>query len=198
MLTIIIILALTLLCTSAHANTVFGLSWGMTPEQVKAAGVELIDEKADVNGVMYRTKSLPQNLPDADFYVLLFGKKEGLAKIVSLLKDITDDAYGIAGKKRFKELSQTLSKKYKKEKDYIYTGMKLYDEYDEFYQCLAYQGCGSHATVFSSESQDVFLELHGLNRGKGYIKISMEAVPAWSDIVDKRREIQKEQEAEAL
>jgi hypothetical protein len=113
-------------------------------------------------------------------------------------KDITGDIYGTDGKEQYSDLKSKLTKKYDIPDSYEYVGRKLWDEPDEFYQCLAYPGCGTYASFFETKSgETVSIALKGLGRGKGYLKITYEG-PSWSDAVDAYRNKESKSDEDAL
>lgn len=113
--------------------------------------------------------------------------------------DIVDDPTGWEGKEKFDNLKFTSQDKYGNPSLNSQTiGLKLFKEYDEFYECLAYKGCGSWVSCFNTETKDICLELSGLKRGKGYLWISIEAVPEWKNALDKYKQLKDKSDADAL
>ncbi|GAB6064870.1 hypothetical protein [Deferrisoma palaeochoriense] len=184
--------------SAAGGETMFGLIWGMSPADVEQAGVSMTKEREDRNLAVYGGSSMPKNLRDAEFYHLVFDADMGLCKISVVTKDIAEDPYGTEGKARFDELSTLLSEKYKKTSGTQIVGLKLWDQQDEFYQCLAYPGCGMWASVFESETKVVALELLGLTRGRGYLRLTVEAKPEWEEALKKYNALLAESEKDAL
>ena len=103
------------------------------------------------------------------------------------------------GKKKYTNLKSQLTKKYGNPTvSFERVGGKLWDETDEFYQCLAYPGCGDYIAFFKSQSgASVVLELKGLGRGKGYLRISYEG-PSWPDAVDAYKSKEAKSDEDAL
>lgn len=57
---------------------------------------------------------------------------------------------------------------------YEYIGRKLWDEYDEFYQCLAYSGCGAWISLFESKAgESIALQLNASVAGKVLSRLGM-------------------------
>ena len=130
----------------------------------------------------------PKPFSKADFFQLLFVPNSGLQKVVMIGKDITDDLYGSSGKADYSKLKKALTKKYgDKFKSFEYIGLDLYDESDEFYQCLAYSGCGSHSSFWiDGLNGTIVLSLNGLSRGKGFLKLVYESKD-WSRHLDEMK-----------
>ena len=78
-----------------------------------------------------------------------------------------------------------LTEKYGKPKSsYHNVGVRLFKDPDEFYQCLAYDGCGFWVDVFDLPDRAILLKLNGLSRGTGFITLAYEAQPEWSKAMD--------------
>ena len=137
----------------------------MTEAQVtQLLGVE-IQEKVDsslhlgVTGIL-KVTSLPKDLTIAEFYYLIFVTEKHLQKIVMSSKDIKNDLYGSEGKKKYEKIKMSLRKKYGSPTQELETsGLKLWDDPDEFYQCLDYSGCGYWTSVFKDKKSGVTVGL---------------------------------------
>ena len=82
-------------------------------------------------------------------------------------------------------IARALTEKYGKPgNNYQSTGSKLFKEYDEFYQCLAYSGCGMWITIYESADKSISLEIKGLRRGIGYLVITTESTPQWPQALE--------------
>lgn len=161
-------------------EALFGLRWGMTVAEVKSAGVKLTRVELDRNLDTYKAPSMPKNLTDFKSYSMMFANGK-LIKMWGISKDIYNDPNGYSGKERFNALKYTLIGKYGKPKLSNQTiGNKLFEDSDEFYQCLSYSGCGQWAVVFETIDKTVGIELKGLSRGTGYLDITAEAIPQFS------------------
>ena len=160
---------------SAELEAPLGLQWGQTQKQVKAKGVTLYNcEKVQAGFTHCFAKNLPKPLSFADAYLLGFHPK--LQYVLVGGKDIVDDPYGIKGKKQFADLKQRLIAKYgKPDFSFEKVGAKLYDDSDEFYQCLSYTGCGGWYVSWKIGDASVVIEMQGASRGKGWIKLSYES-----------------------
>jgi hypothetical protein len=169
-------------------DAMFGLSWGMSPSQIKKMGIKIEKKGAQNNIYSYHCDSLPKNVSISDGYALYFDEDTALVKIIMLSNNIENDPYGREGKEQFDKMVTLLRQKYKVKDSFCYTGRKLYEESDEFYQCLKYEGCGSWTTFFESENKNICINIVGVNRGEGYIKISVEAEPEFSNAIDKSKQ----------
>ena len=176
----------------------FGLSWGMTYDQVKAKGVVLTPVGEEGGISMYTAESLPLDIGDVHEYALLFTKKRGLLKVGVYFNKIEDDIYGTKGKEDFKQLSDILKQKYTAGECAHDVGGKLFKARDEFYQCLKYKGCGLWLSLFNSEDRNISLRLDGLARGTGQISLIFEAVPGWKVTLKEKAEAEAKQRANAF
>lgn len=177
----------------------FGLYWGESESQIKARGVSLVQNKRDGEFVFFRTNKTPKNLSVADVYSLIVHDRYGLQKVTSYSKDVKDDITGSEGKKLYSQFKDSISEKYGSPKDSIeYSARRLYREYDEFYQCLRYTGCGNWSTFWNLDDKGVIsIELKGLGRGVGFIILSYEG-PNWSRAVDENKNQSSSKDKNAL
>jgi len=182
----------------ADGDALFGLHWGMSPEEVRNSGATIEFNSQDRNLFVYKATSLPKNLNDVKFYKLIFDNNQSLVKMGLLLNMITDDPAGIDGKDRFIQLEKILDKKYKKDQQRSIqsSGNNSYKNIDEFYQCLAYKGCGLWVSKFEGSNMQIAIWLHGTSRGTGYIELEAESIPEWRETIERyRNSIAKDEEA---
>ncbi len=194
------VFAFALIPTSAIAGEgPFGIDWGNSISEIEAMGVTCSNKSTKDRFTICKTASLPKNLSISEEYVLYFDKKYYLQKVKMTSKDIDNDISGSDGKETYSDLKSKLTAKYgAPTNSYEYIGRKLWDEYDEFYQCLAYSGCGAWISFFKSKAGEVVaLQLNGLGRGQGYITLTYEG-PSWSNAVDAYRSKESEADADAL
>lgn len=164
----------------------FGIKWGSTLKELEAQGVKLEKVNSEGRFSTYTTENMPKKFSLAEKYALVFDKQYQLQKVIMISKDINGDVYGTEGKEKYSSIKEKLKKKYGAPSvELERVGMALYDEADEFYQCLVYSGCGHWFTGFESKSENisVVIELKGMGRGKGFIKLTYEG-PSWSNAVD--------------
>ena len=182
------------------AEAPFGVNWGESKSAIERKGITL--ENSDRKGSIaaFKTKQLPKNLSIAEQYVLYIDNEYQLQKIIMVSKDIDEDLYGSKGKETFSDLKSKLTQKYGNPTNELErVGMTLYKENNGFYQCLAYEGCGMWVAIYKDQKEDVgiLLELKGMKRGTGYIKITYEG-PNWSKIIDKMKKNNSESDAGTL
>lgn len=184
----LLVLTIAVLSAQTHAadgdDALFGLKWGMTVSEVKAASSNLSKLRGERNLETYKASSVPKPLSDVEAYMFIFADGK-LVKMWAVGKDIVGDPTGSIGKERFEALRGALNDKYgKPTQNYQSIGNKLFKEYDEFYQCLAYSGCGMWVSVFETPDKAIIVELKGLRRGTGYLEVTSESKPQWSNALD--------------
>jgi len=113
----ILIIPIVLLFTASALAGPFGLSMGMTKEQI---GGDL----KEVEQYWYETPSVPSPSSYFKSYRLFIDKNLGLAKIVARTEAIKTNIYGTELKRRFQEMENLLLKKYgtNEKADYLRPG----------------------------------------------------------------------------
>ena len=184
-----ILLAIIFACnaTSALANEILsdlGLAWGQTQKALikKNYNLQYCSKNNDVTSceVLHSAKGVALGAQ----YILFFDEDNGLQKLQMPIKHITDDATGLAGKSLYNELKKHLNKRYGIPKSYEYTGRKTYFDYDEFYECLRHEGCGSWVSFWHMENGDyTYIALSGIANSSGYLILFTES-ELWQDIAE--------------
>jgi len=177
----------------------FGLEWGIFEKDFKAKGIVASCETSG-GLISCEASVVPQSVSVADNYVLVLDSKSGLQKVVMIGKTIDGDSYGSQGKLAYQSIKSTLENKYSSPESFEYVGRKLYRDSDEFYQCLAYDGCGKWASYWSvGDDKGGFIGLHlkGLRRGQGYITLTYESKD-WGLVVDRIKTEQKVKDSSAF
>ena len=185
--------------TTFGADGPFGLGWGMSEQDTKILGVNCEEKTTQSRITVCKTTSLPKNLSISDQYALYIDGKYQLQKVTMISEIISNDIYGSEGKEIYFDLKNKLSNKYGKPSDsFEYVGDELYDESDEFYQCLAYEGCGYYLSFYKDSSgETITLEIEGIRRGSGYISLSYEG-PSWGAVVDEHNNKKSDSDEDAL
>lgn len=197
---IVFIIAVTILSNLADAEVTapFGLTWGQTQSEIRAMNIQLDCDPPSSRFTTCSATTMPSSVSFAEFYGLMFDRDEGLQKAILVGSDITNDVSGAKGKENFNSIRDVLANKYGEWEGIETIGNDLYDEYDEFYQCLNYDGCGMWASYWQADAGGfVFLELVGQSRGTGYLKLTYES-PSWSNLVDRASSETSSNDAGAL
>ena len=185
-----------------------GLEWGksksnMTADGYTFSGCTLLLEGA----IEYCNTVVKKPISFAESYTVYFIEDYGLLKVWVSGQTISSDIYGTNGKEKYNGVKKSLINKYSesegyKANSYEWISQKLYNESDEFYQCLAYDGCGTHITYISSKDDAsnkgiVSVELLGLNRGSGYISLTYES-DEWGEALDSANAKQNQADEDAF
>ena len=153
----------------------FGLTWGMSQVDAKRMNILLVECLPHEPFTICETASLPKNLSNAKYYLLAFSADNKLVKINYISNNFINDTFGTKGKAEYERVKKTLSKKYGPPRNFEFIGLRLYEDSDEFYQCLSYDGCGAWTSLWQfPDESSIILELSGLKRGIGYMSISYE------------------------
>lgn len=170
-----------------------GLTWHISAvDLIRKYSAEKLRVNKKDSTTLYYIKRVPKKINDFDSIYGVVHNEHGLVKII-LSKDFIRDAYGDEGRKSYLKYKTLLSEKYGKAESYEYTGKMTYSGKDEFYQCLAYQGCGGYASFYHGVS----LELVGYSRGYGTLKITYVADDI-DKIVTEQQQVNDEQAKRAL
>lgn len=187
-----ILLAIIFLLTSntALANEMLAeleLAWGDTQEELFDKGFKL--SNCAKNKTITSCEAIHPINGDTfgALYILFFDDNSGLQKLQMPIRYMTTDTTGSEGKASYSALKKYLNQKYNQPKSYEYIGRKLYGEYDEFYQCLHYDGCGSWVSIWETQTSDyVYIALVGVSKGTGYLTLYNES-KHWQEIVASRK-----------
>jgi len=97
---------------AADESAPFGLTWGMSVEKLREAGVQLRPLQDDETGRRYSTHDLPKLLGDIDEVILSFGGNDRLYRIEAISRDYLHDLDGSRTRARYEALSRALAAKY--------------------------------------------------------------------------------------
>lgn len=168
---------------AAEISAPFGFVWGQTKKDIESSGITLVECQEKTGITTCQTTNPSKGVSFGETYLLFIDREKGLQKVALLGKTIESDITGSEGKALYEKIKGGLSEKYGKPKSFEYSGRELYDEYDEFYQCLKYDGCGSWVSFWSpAEGGNSVLELNGLKRGSGFLRLAYES-KEWSSII---------------
>ena len=151
----------------------FGLAWGMSESGLQKLGFNQVSDSGGLK--VFSSVSAPKAWSKAENYVAVTYQGR-LVKAAAVSMDFTDDIYGSEGKETYNQVKDLLTKKYgSPSKHYERVGGKLYDDSDEFYQCLDYSGCGAYLSIFDYAGGVISVQLKGKRRGQGFLTIGYES-----------------------
>lgn len=165
----------------------FGFYFGLSQDQIKKAGVDLLF-RANKDGLIEASsKSVPLPWANASSYNLTFFEDK-LIKVSAMGENITSDSSGRLGREMYEELETALTGKYgKASKSFHERGDPKHEKYGEFYECLIYPGCGNWEDHWTVSDKHISLSLNGafFKKGEeGYISISYKAAPEFKQAQD--------------
>lgn len=171
-----------------EASAPFGLQWGASAEEVeKIVGASPDDKLLWGRVQSFDVALAPLTPPNTRTILLAVDPELGLGRIIWISEEISNDAFGSAGKRNFNEIKTILTEKYgNPESAMEKTGVTLWKDRDEFYQCLAHDGCGLWFALWKTvePAMKISLKIQGVRRGEGFIVLTYEG-PNWSEIVAK-------------
>ena len=182
------------------------MQWGQSQSDLKRSGLLITECKKSGELEYCLASGHDKAISFAEAYYVYFIPGYGLQKVLVIGKDITGDLYCSEGKTTYNKVKNSLIKKYPeadgyKHSSFEYTGSKLYNESDEFYQCLKYDGCGNW-TTFIGGANDVALgffiiALKGSSRGAGYLNLTWES-QNWGKYLDEINDKKSAKDDEAF
>lgn len=182
-------------------DAAFGLKWGMSKDLVEKTGVVLTRTGGEGKIEIYRSTSVPVPLSSGEFYTLIFHKSWGLQKLGMASITIKNDPTGRQSKELYSNFKSALIEKYGNPNDSSESvGNRLYKEFDEFYLCLKYTGCGLWYTFWKKGANlngTILVEINGLSRNDGYVRLSYEG-PKWDEAVDENNSNKKANDRKGL
>jgi hypothetical protein len=96
----------------------FGLTWGLSAEDVRASGVVLPPTGTPSDyGLAYPAEGLKATLSDTEAVTLFFGHRNQLWRIFAVSRAMGPDPYGSRGVQRYQELAGLLTERYGKGRD---------------------------------------------------------------------------------
>ena len=176
----------------------FGLEWGMSKEKLATMGVKLTPDDAVKDA--YLATTLPKNLSDGEEYFLNFKQGFGLVRVGAFTSPFIGDWYGSKGKERYSQLKAAMVNKYGKAKrEYEWTGgARIYEDSDQFYECLLYDGCGHWASVWGNDTDGkIILEITGARPGAGFVTLIYSSA-AWFVAREQEKEEKSRSDEDAL
>ncbi len=193
-----ILFLLSLNVQAIEVTAPFGFKWGQSQEELKNKHVTLNNCSESNKITSCKTTNPIKGVSFGEEYILIMDEEKGLQKVILISKNITSDISGSDGKALYGKIKRSLIKKYNKPESLEHVGLELYKEYDEFYQCLKYEGCGGWFAYWKIKNGgNAILQLKGIKRGTGYIKLTYES-KYWGGIVDSIKEREQASDEDAL
>lgn len=162
-------------------EAMFGFKWGITADEAKKLAPTLTAIKDEGGIAFYETKSAPKSISNFNHYILIFAHNR-LVKVVASGKPITKNPSGSEAKEKYDSLKILLRDKYGiSGKSDEHVDSTPYNGIDNFYDCISDAGCGRWVTNFETKDKLIILSISGATHGIGYVAISAESVPEFSN-----------------
>lgn len=166
----------------------FGLRWGMTLDELRQRGTAIRKDTLLWGAVRSVSVARVAAAPaDTTSMNLAFDPELGLQRVI-WYREVKNDRRGEKGRRVYAALKMSLLARYGRPDigDEI-VGLVLFDEPEDFYQCLAYEGCGVWASEWDPpNSGSVELAIEGVSRGSGVVVLTYQG-PAWRKVVERVR-----------
>lgn len=164
----------------------FGLDWGMQISDLTARDIPIQSQTKSGNLTVVTVRQTPQMLENTYLVNLLFDNERGLVKVRWLSNDIEGDATGKLGRQKYTAVRRFVVEGYGEPSDEaLVVGARLFDQDDEFYQCLRYEGCGVWSAIWEQEpTGGILLSIEGLGAGKGFVQVDFES-EGWKAAIER-------------
>ena len=155
----------------------FGLKWGMKQGDLSELGIKVGERTQTGELTVVKAEEIPDAFADTKMVNMLFDRQLGLVKVRWISYDIEADPNGSLGRSKYGEMKAIIASQLGEPTDEtLVVGARLFDQEDEFYQCLAYEGCGVWSALWEhSPSGGVLLSVEGVGAGKGFVQIDYES-----------------------
>jgi hypothetical protein len=160
-----------------RGNSIFGIKWGMSVDEVKTSGIELKPIRTEGRLEFFGSRHLPENFPIASEYVLVFDKDYKLQSIAMLSKKISDNLTGKEGKNVYLGIKNSVEKKYGSATDVFeddLTKVNTSLNGEDFYQCLKLACMWNAYFESKTDSIKARVELFGQTKGIARVMLSNE------------------------
>ncbi len=149
----------------AEDSAPFGLTWGISAQKLKEAGVRLSARPQDESGLRYAATNLPKALADLKEVILSFGFDDRLHKVEAVSNDVRYDLDGTRLKARYESLSRALTAKYGKGEVHHRVN-EPWTRPDDFLMGI-HLGSSTYYTIFNARNVTVRLEIRASRRDVG-------------------------------
>ena len=155
----------------------FGLKWGMQQGDLSEHGIKVKDRSKAGELTVVNAEEVPDAYAETKMVSMLFDRELGLVKVRWTSYDIEADPDGTLGRSKYGEMKAIIASQLGEPTDEtLVVGARLFDQEDEFYQCLAYEGCGVWSALWEhAPSGGVLLSVEGVGAGRGFVQIDYES-----------------------
>lgn len=155
----------------------FGLTWGMSSDDVQKLGVGLAASSGRSNfGASFAATGLSKVLSDTEAVALSFGYRDKLWRIAVVGRSMGPDPSGSQTVARYQDLATSLSERYGRGVETDIRDRELWKAQNEYVMSIL-QGRASRYTKFQSPSVDIELSVRATSSDKAYYFILYEHRP---------------------
>lgn len=156
----------------------FGLKWGMQQGELSELGIKVKERSRSGELTVVSSEEIPDAFADTKLVNMLFDRELGLVKVRWISYDIETDPDGSLGRSKYGEMKAIIASELGDPTDEtLVVGARLFDQQDEFYQCLAYEGCGVWSALWEhAPSGGVLLSVEGTGPGTGFVQMDYESI----------------------
>lgn len=149
----------------------FGLTWGMSSDDVRKLGVHLTPSAERPNdGVSFAATELSKVLSDTETVVLFFGYRDKLWRVAAVGGSLGPDPSGSQAVARYRELASSLSERYGPGVESDTRDRELWKGANQYVMSLR-QGRAHRYTTFRSSTVDVELSVRASDSDRAYYVI---------------------------
>ncbi len=167
----------------------FGLKWGMQQGDLSDLGIKVKERSKSGALTVVSSEEIPDAYADTKMVSMLFDRELGLVKVRWISYDIEADPNGSLGRSKYGEMKAIIASQLGEPTDEtLVVGARLFDQEDEFYQCLVYEGCGVWSALWEhAPSGGVLLSVEGTGPGSGFVQIDYESAN-WQEAANQAAE----------
>lgn len=166
----------------------FGLTWGMSADDVRKLGATLTDAGGRDYGKGFTVTGLERVLSDAQTVLLFFGYRDRLFRIVAVGRFQGPDPYGASTLTRYKELAAILEERYGKGRETDLRDREMWKAPNEYVMSLK-QGRALRFTSFLTVDVEVELSMRAKSQDESNYVIIFSSRPGQTEFeLDKRRQ----------
>ncbi len=155
----------------------FGLTWGMSSDQVRKTGARLTANAGRSEfGAAFAASDLSKVLSDTESVFLFFGYKDKLWRIAAAGRQMGPDPSGSQAVARYQELAAVLSDRYGRGVETDTRDREMWKGPNEYVMSIR-QGRAHRYTNFHSTNVDVELSVRAADSDKSYYLILFQYSP---------------------
>ena len=155
----------------------FGLSWGMSSDEVRRTGARLTANAGRSEfGAAFTASDLSKVLSDTESVFLFFGYKDKLWRIAAAGRPTGPDPSGSQTVARYQELAAVLSDRYGRGVETDIRDREVWKEPNEYVMSIR-QGRAHRYTNFHSANVDVELSVRAADSDKAYYLVLFQYSP---------------------